>query len=86
MSEIVRREGQFTLVHTDDGFSWTMAGPDGGKWYWHPGEAQWTGRPIASPSPELASAHLDFDATPTASHFRQSEVPEPPKADSRRSS
>jgi hypothetical protein len=86
MNEIVEQRGRFTLVHTDEGFSWTMAGPDGGSWYWHPGEAQWTACPVASPSAELASARLDLDATPAASHFRHPEAPEPARADARGSS
>ena len=77
MNEIVMQRGHFTLVRTDEGFSWTLAGPDGARWYWHPGEAQWTACPVSSPSPELASARLDLDATPAVSHFRHSEVPEP---------
>lgn len=42
MNEVVKRLGRFTLVHSDKGFAWTMAGLDGGSWYRHPHEAHWT--------------------------------------------
>jgi hypothetical protein len=81
MDEVVEYRGRFALVRIGEGFAWTMAGTDGRKWYWHPQEAQWTARPVASPSSELASARLDFDAMPATSHFRHPEASQPRSSD-----
>jgi hypothetical protein len=81
MNEVIKRRGRFALVNSDGGFAWTMAGPDGGNWYWHPHEAHWTACPSASPSPELATACLNLDGPKAAVQFRHPEAPHPMNSD-----
>lgn len=63
MRQIVRRLGRFALVRSEAGFAWTMPGPEGLPWYWHPDKAHWTGRPCSSPTAVRASVGFDADAT-----------------------
>ncbi len=64
---VVAHRGLFVLVRSGEGFAWTVPGPEGEPWYWHPDESQWTARPCASPSPERASAGFNPDALHAAS-------------------
>jgi hypothetical protein len=77
MRQVVKRCGRFTLVQSDDGFAWTMQGPEDELWYWHPDEAQWTVSPCFRPSPERASDGLNPDAPQAAGRVHHHEAPGP---------
>jgi hypothetical protein len=80
MTHTIKHCDRFDLVQLEEGFVWTMPGPEGDPWYWHPDKAQWTALPCARPSPEQASVGLNPDApqAPTEFHHNGPRVrPEP---------
>lgn len=75
MFNVVKRQGSFALVQSEQGFAWTMPGPDGGTWYWHADEERWTANDWASPSAEQASRGLDPNAVQAVSEFHHHQTP-----------
>ncbi len=81
MRQIMRRRGRFVLIRSEEGYSWTMPGPEGIPWYWHPDKSHWTGRPCARPTPERASEGLNPDAPLAAGAVRHLAAPQTTRSD-----
>jgi len=79
--QVVKRRGRFTLIRVVEGFAWTMTSEAGVRWYWHPGEQQWTGHSHASPTPEQATAGLDPEAPQAECRFHHHEPARPAQPD-----
>jgi hypothetical protein len=73
VEKVIKRQGPFTLVETEQGFAWTMTSASGARWYWHPGEKQWTSCKYAGISAEEATAGLDPDNPQACKEFHHHE-------------
>jgi hypothetical protein len=74
VENVIKREGPFTLVQTEEGFAWIMTSASGARWYWHPDKKQWTSCPYAGASAELATSGLDPDHLQASPEFHHHEA------------
>ena len=73
MEKIIKCQGCFTLMETEQGFAWTMTSAAGERWYWHPKEGQWTSCAFVSSTSEEASVGLDPDNPQAVKEFHHHE-------------
>jgi hypothetical protein len=74
VEDIIKRQGRFMLVQTEEGFAWIMTSDSGARWYWHPDKKQWTGCAYAGASADLATAGLDPDHLQANAEFHHHEA------------